>query len=126
MIIAALRSLFVALVLSLLSLGALACAHTPATPALLVNPPQTVAQGQMAPSHSAGQFAASPTRTDEHGLAGTHCQNCETYANCCQTPALLTEWRLVVAPDLPQASYQDKATPFASASDTPKIKPPIS
>ena len=92
----------------------------------MVNPPQTVAQGQIAPSHSAGQFAASPTRTDEQGLADTHCQNCETYASCCQTPALLPEWHLVVAPALPQASYQDKATPFASATDTPSIKPPIS
>ena len=126
MITVALRSLFVALALSLLSLGAWACAHTPATPVLLVNPPQTGAQGQVALSQPPSQFAVSPTRTDEQGLADTHCQNCETYASCCQTPALLPEWHLVVAPALPQASYQDKATPFASATDTPSLKPPIS
>ena len=123
MITVALRSLFVALALSLLSLGAWACAHTPA---LLVNPPQTGAQGQVALSQPPSQFAVSPTRTDEQGLADTHCQNCETYASCCQTPALLPESHLVVAPALPQASYQDKATPFASATDTPRLKPPIS
>ena len=126
MITVALRSLFVALALSLLSLGAWACAHTPATPALLVNPPQTGAQGQVALSQPPSQFAASPTRTNEQGLADTHCQNCETYASCCQTPALLPEWHLVVAPALPQAPFQNKATPFASVTATPKIKPPIS
>ena len=126
MITVALRSLVVALALSLLSLGALACAHTPATPALLVNPPQTGAQGQVALSQTPRQFAASPTRTDEQGLADTHCQNCGTYASCCQTSALLPEWHLAMAPALPQASFQDKATPFASATDTPSIKPPIS
>ena len=127
MITVALRSLFVALALSLLSLVSWACAYTTATPALLINPPQTGAQGhQVALSQPPSQFAANPTRTDEQGLAGTHCQNCETYASCCQTPALLPEWHLVVAPALPQASYQDKATPFASATDTPSLKPPIS
>ena len=126
MITDALRSLFVALALSLLSLGAWPCAHTTTTPALMINPPQTGVHVQMVSSQPAGQFAANRTRAGEKSLAGTHCQNCEIYASCCQTPALLPEWRLAMAPALPQASFQDRATSFASATDTPKLKPPMS
>ena len=91
-------------------------------------PTQASAHGQMALRHTADALTASlgATRADAQNLAGTSCKNCEIYASCCHTPALVPRWRLALAPRLTQASIQDKATPFASAADTPSLKPPIS
>lgn len=75
--------------------------------------------GQMALRHTADALTASlgATRADAQHLAGTSCKNCEIYASCCQTPALMPEWRLALAPRLPQASFPETATPFASATE---------
>lgn len=128
MITAAVRSSLLALVLTLLSVAAWACTANGATSPLATTPTQASAHGQMALRHNADPLTLTPgaTHVDAQGLAGTTCKNCEIYASCCHTPALMPEWRLALAPRLPQASFQDKATPFASATDTPSLKPPMS
>ena len=122
------RSSLLALVLTLLSVAAWACTANGATSPLATIPTQASAHGQMALWHTADPLTLRPgaTHVDAQGLAGTPYNNCEIYASCCQTPALLPEWRLAMAPALPQASFQDRATSFASATDTPKLKPPMS
>ena len=128
MITAALRSSLLALVLTLLSVAAWACTANGAAAPLAITPTQTSAHGQMALRHTADPLIASlgATRADAQHLAGTTCKNCEIYASCCHTPALVPGWRMALAPRLPQASFPDTATPFASATDTPRLKPPMS
>ncbi|MCX7225061.1 MAG: hypothetical protein NT071_05485 [Burkholderiales bacterium] len=128
MITAALRSSLLALVLTLLSVAAWACTANGAAAPLATTPTQTSAHGQIALRHTADALTASlgSTRADAQHLAGTSCKNCEIYASCCHTPALVPGWRLALAPRLPQASFPDTATPFASATDTPRLKPPMS
>ena len=128
MITAALRSSLLALVLTLLSVAAWACTASGAAAPLATTPTQASAHGQMALRHTADALTASlgASRADAQHLAGTSCKSCEIYASCCQTPALTPGWRLALVPRLPQASFPDIATPFASATDTPRLKPPMS
>ena len=128
MITAALRSSLLALVLTLLSVGAWACTASGAAYPLATTPTQASAHGQMALRQTADALTASlgATPADAQHLAGSSCKNCEIYASCCHTPALVPGWRMALAPRLPQASLPDTATPFASATDTPRLKQPMS